>query len=71
MSDLEVKITSITEGMKIDDRGNIIRTKVVVYYIGSDGPFTEEFTSAEFSPELVQSRIEEMRRKLSAIRGIK
>ncbi len=68
---MEAKIVSINEGLKIDERGNIVRTRVVLFYIGNDGPFTIEIPANEFSPEIVQQKIEEERRKIMAIRGIK
>ncbi|MEM2149850.1 MAG: hypothetical protein QXO46_08285 [Nitrososphaerota archaeon] len=68
---MEVRIGPITEGIKIDDRGNLIRTRVVIFYIGNDGPFTIEIPQNEFSPEIVQAKIEEEKRKILQIRSIK
>lgn len=71
MNNLEARIESITEGIKIDAKGNIIRTKVVLFYIGTDGPFTIEIPDAEFSAEAVQVKIDEIKKKIQMIRSIK
>lgn len=68
---MEAKIVSIHEGIRIDERGNIVRTRVILFYIGNDGPFTIEIPQSEFSPEIVQQKVEEERRKILQIRGIK
>lgn len=71
MNNLEARIDSITEGLRIDAKGNIVRTKVIVYYIGDDGPFTLELNASEFSPEVVQLHIDEMKKKIQLIKSIK
>jgi len=68
---MEVRDIRVQEGLKIDERGNIIRTRVVTFFIGQHGPFTIEIPATEYSPELVQQKIEEEKRKLQAILGIR
>lgn len=64
---MEITILSIGEGLKIDERGNVIRTRVVSYKIGDYGPFTIEIPASEFSEATVRERIEKERERLRAI----
>jgi hypothetical protein len=64
---MEIVILSIGEGLKIDERGNVIRTRVVTYKIGEYGPFTIEIPATEFNDTVVRERIEKEREKLRAI----
>ena len=54
---MEIVILSIGEGLKIDERGNVIRTRVVTYKIGEYGPFTIEIPATEFNDTVVRERI--------------
>jgi len=68
---MEVRDLRVQEGLKIDERGNIIRTRVITFFLGTHGPFTIEIPANEYSPEVVQMKIEEERKKLQAILGIR
>jgi hypothetical protein len=68
---MEVRDLRVTQGLKIDERGNIIRTRIVTFFIDQHGPFTIELPEVEYSPEVVQMKIEEEKRKLLQILSIK
>ncbi|MEM3554480.1 MAG: hypothetical protein QXU79_01515 [Candidatus Micrarchaeaceae archaeon] len=63
----DYEIINITEGLRIDERGNINRTRVVQYKIGNFGPFTIEIPAKEFSTEYVVKMIEE---EVNKIKGL-
>jgi len=64
---VEIVILGIGEGLKIDERGNVIRTRVVTYKIGDYGPFTLEIPATEFNDAVVRERLEKEREKLRGI----
>lgn len=68
---MEVRDLRVTQGLKIDERGNIVRTRVITFFLDAHGPFTIELPENEYSPEVVQMKIEEEKRKLIQILGIK
>ena len=44
-----------------------IPVKVLTFYLGKHGPFTEKFDAADFVPSTVQARVETLRSTLRAI----
>lgn len=68
---METKIIDIREQARIGPKGDLITSKIVDYKIGDYGPFTLVFAPGEFSEEKVRVRIEEEKRKVEAIAGIK
>ena len=68
---METKIIDIREQARIGPKGDLITSKIVDYMIGDYGPFTLVFSPGEFSEEKVRVKIEEEKRKIEAIAGIK
>jgi hypothetical protein len=44
-----------------------IPVKVLTFYLGKHGPFTEKFDAPEFTPAAVSARVETIRTTLRAI----
>jgi hypothetical protein len=68
---MEVTILGIAEGVRIDERGNLIRTRVVTYKIGEYGPFTIELPSTEFSEITVREKIEQEKNRILGVLSIR
>lgn len=68
---MEAKIIDIREQARIGPKGDLITSKIVDYTIGEYGPFTLVFAPAEFTEEKIRVKIEEEKRRIEAIAGIK
>lgn len=62
------KITSIVEEPRLGDFGPT-RDHLVQFNVGTDGPFFERFTDAEFSPPIVQLRLSARADTIAQIRA--
>ena len=68
---METKIIDIREQARIGPKGGLITSKIVNYMVGDYGPFTLVFEPTEFTMEKVREQIDEEKRKIEAIAGIK
>jgi|YelNatPaOPRAMG01_1025707.scaffolds.fasta_scaffold44361_1 hypothetical protein len=68
---MEVTILGIAEGVRIDERGNLVRTRVVTYKIGEYGPFTIELPATEFSEITVREKIEQEKNRILGVLSIR
>jgi hypothetical protein len=62
-------IVSITEGTKFDPRGTVVRTKIVRYMVGTDGPFTLEVEPQNDSVDYMAAEINKQVARVAALRG--
>ena len=63
------QIGSITAGAKFDNFGRVVRTKLIKYMVGGDGPFTLEVLPADDTAERIQSLLQAEAGKIIAIRA--
>ncbi len=59
--------TMTEELVRFNERGRPEKVWVVHYYVGKDGPFTEDFTPAEFTPENVRTRLDEVAKRIAGV----
>ncbi len=64
---MEIKTTVVDQASRLTPRGNIEAIFRVQFMVGDHGPFTLEFSQAEFIPERVREAQEKV---ASTLRGI-
>jgi len=64
-----VRILRITQGIKFDDFGHAIRTKLIDYKVGADGPFTLEVAPANDTPTWIAAQITNQANQINDLRG--
>lgn len=63
----EIRQTRVDETFRLSTRGEAQRVMRVTYFVGEQGPFTNDYTAAEFVPERVKKDQREMQAKLEAL----
>ncbi len=53
------QVEEIREGIRFDELNRPVRTKVVRFTVGTDGPFTLEMDAQGFSGEAMEKRLNE------------
>ncbi len=53
-----ITILTITEAVRLDDLGNLKRTRLVRYKVGEHGPFQLEVPEEQFTADHVRERLE-------------
>lgn len=64
---MDVRVRSVRESVRVDEMGNMTRTRIVIYTVGEHGPFQLEIPAAEFNAATVQQRVEETAREVRAL----
>jgi hypothetical protein len=64
---METKVLNVEQVTAFVPPGGIEKRYRVTFTIGPHGPFTEEFTQAEFIPEKIRERQEAIARTLKGI----
>lgn len=62
--DYNIRYAPIKEESQISFDGTVTPMKVVRFWIGKHGPFTEKFTADKFTPDDLRVRAEALRRTL-------
>ena len=52
------RVLDIREGSRSDEAGKTLRTRVVRYMVGKDGPFTLEMDAATFNGAAMEAALE-------------
>lgn len=61
---LTVQDIRVRDETRFSRLGEVIDEKVVTFYIGAHGPFTERFAAAEFTDALFAARAQQLRAQL-------
>lgn len=63
----DVRKERVEQRVVIGQGGLPQRVFTVFYRVGDDGPFSLDFTEAEFTPEMVRERMEQVARTIRAL----
>lgn len=63
----EAKIVRVDETFRLSPRGETQRITRVTYFVGDNGPFSKDYTPAEFIPERVKRDLAEEARKFEEL----
>lgn len=62
------EIVSIKESFRLNDAGDSMQTKQILFRVGTDGPFSVEIPTSEFEPDKVRTLLEAEANKILALR---
>ncbi len=60
-------VTSITEDQVIDSKGNFVPAMRILFKIGDFGPFTIKIPTAEFTPEVANTRMAKLAQDIGVL----
>ena len=63
------RILTIQATTAADDYGNIVRTKLIKYMVGVDGPFTYVVPIGQDTPNQIQAALLKEAQSIAALRG--
>lgn len=64
---LDHEVVNVRAETRFDRGGQAVEEKVVTFYIGKNGPFTERFPAADFTSANVQARIQHLKTHLELL----
>jgi len=67
---MEVRITGISQSVRLDVRGRLENTYIIEYFVGDFGPFTEEMPKEGFTEAEARRKIEDLAREKAKLLGI-